>query len=301
MAFSDRESELSALNEVARRPWLLTMAAFWCFLQVVSAEEIALDVTQWRGAAPTTEVEKDGLSVAKWARMDRDRYLEAKTFPEDWKRFRTLRFWVYCPEKRDSIITLIITSDNPETPGGDYFGVAFHTAWVGWREVKIALDELRGSRKPVGWHKIDRIFFSSNWAHRLEEGTLIYIAGFRLTDQPLPNQALTPANEVLRNGSFEQDRNFDGRPDSWGGGGYGTKARPEPDHAVAFDGGVSARISSPAVTERGGCSHSPKARRGSTSFSSSICGPTDSEDEDEQEDEDDSPPRDGDPPCPNPR
>ena len=186
------------------------IAALFAFGIAQAAEpDLLLDVTQWKGAAKA-DVAKDDLPVAKWANMDKVTSLEAVGCPKDWSRFGSLRFWLYCPVEKDSVITLIATSDNPKTKGPDYFSFSFRTNWTGWREVWLPLARMGRARKPVGWSKIDRIFFNSKWAHHLEPGTELCIAGVTLSTARPPQAAKPAPNECFRNGSFEGDFNFDG-------------------------------------------------------------------------------------------
>ena len=217
--------------------------------------EVVLDLSTWRGAKPSRDVEKDGLPVASWDDMEKVRSLEAKEFPKDWTPFRSIRLWIYCPAKRDSVIHLIVSSDNPKTKGGDYYSWSFRPCWVGWRQAAISLDQMGRARQPLGWDHVTRLLLHAHWGRAPEAGTQVCLAGFTLSPDPAPGSPPLAANECFRNGSFEQDGNFDERPDHWGGGSYGTEAQVALDRTTALHGSASVRIFSPARSARGGWSY----------------------------------------------
>ena len=81
------------------------------------------------------------------------------SFPTDWTVMQKVAFWIYSEAVSNETITLVMYSDNVNTTGIDYFSKAFKLNFVGWKQISINKTEFVRNRTPVGWDKIDSIFF----------------------------------------------------------------------------------------------------------------------------------------------
>ena len=200
----------------------------------VSAQLIAapLVVEQWDGFVPAPELKApSGASAFSWPKPGETTSVQAKGVSGDLRAVRSVRFWLHVAEPKDTVLTVVFSAENPETQGSDYYSLTVRTNFAGWREILLSRDELGAARTPLGWDQIGRVFFSSNWAHRLDPETVVHVAGFTLSDEPLPG-ARMPPGELLENRGFELARNYDDQPDGWSYSTFGTATE-----ADVVDGG----------------------------------------------------------------
>ena len=189
---------------------------------IVRLAAAPLVVNEWQGFVPAPGLTcPSGATALAWPTPAETTTVPAEGLPADLSAVRSIRFWLHVAEPRDTVLSLVFGSENPATEGADYYSLTVKTDFAGWREFLYARDELGAVRSPLGWDRIGRVFFSSNWAHKLDPATAVHVAGFALSDEPLPGFAPEPG-ELFSNRSFELDRNFDGVPDGWAPSTFGT-------------------------------------------------------------------------------
>ena len=172
-------------------------------------------VEEWDGFVPAPGMKApSGASAFSWPTLGETTSVQAKGVAGDLSAVRSVRFWLHVAEPKDTVLTVVFSAENPETEGADYYSLTVKTNFTGWREILRSRDELGAARTPLGWDQIGRIFFSSNWDHQLDPETVVHVAGFTLSEQPLPG-AQMPPGELLKNRGFELDRNYDDQPDGW--------------------------------------------------------------------------------------
>lgn len=196
-----------------------------------------LRLTDWDGFQPSDDL----AGALAWADIATQTSVAAKDAPTDWTPYQTLSFRAHVAEPKDSLITLVMSSENPATKGSDYYAFNFGCQFSGWRTFQVALKTLGGAREPLGWDQIGRVFFSSNWSHHLDPETKLSIADFTLDTEPIPGTE-RPAGELLTNRSFELDGNRDGTPDGWGLSTFDGDCQIGLDDQVAQTGATALRI-----------------------------------------------------------
>lgn len=224
------------------------LLALLLYLAPGQAEVLRLD--DWSGLRPDPAVTRDGQLGLAWTGLAEQTMTTARGAPADWSSYQTLRFWLHVAEPTDSRLTLIVSSENPASDGGDYYSLTIDTNYRGWRRFQLPLSALAAVRQPLGWQRIDKLFFSANWAHKLDPATVVHLAGFTLDTAPLPG-CDRPPGELLGNRSFELDGNHDGQPDGWSASGYNTAARAGQDPQGGRNGGAALRIDGQAGARAG--------------------------------------------------
>ena len=196
-----------------RGTWLAFGLALGCGVGRLVAAPVVVD--QWDGFVPAPEMKAPSGAVAqRWPTPAETTSVQAKGVPTDLSAVRSIRFWMHVAEPKDSVLTVVFSSESQETKGSDYYSLVLKTNFTGWREILLSRDELGTTRAPAGWDQVSRVFFSSNWAHRLDPETVVHIAGFTLSEEVLPQEEMPPG-ELLRNRGFELDRDYNEAPDSW--------------------------------------------------------------------------------------
>ena len=71
--------------------------------------------------------------------------------------------------------------------GWDYFATRIKIDWTGWKEFDFPLDQWNRSRKPIGWHWVNSLSFSSTYGNRTPSPeTALVLDAVQLTgDQPV--------------------------------------------------------------------------------------------------------------------
>ena len=233
-----------------RSAFCILHSALCILLSLLPASADALRLEKWDGLKPDPALAREGRPSLAWSDIEKTTTAAAQDAPADWSRYRTLRFAAHLETPTDSVLTLVINSENPESDGPDYYSFAFPTNFQGWRDFVLPLDTLSAARKPLGWNQVGKVFFSSNWAHKLDPQTVVHLAGITL-DTDLPPGMDRPAGELLTNRGFEMDGNADGMPDGWGGGRWEGEAKISLDTAAAHTGRCSARIDGDAKGRTG--------------------------------------------------
>ncbi|MCK5802670.1 MAG: hypothetical protein KAI66_07555, partial [Lentisphaeria bacterium] len=237
--------------------WLL--GAMLCLSALLRAAE-PLAVQEWEGLVPDPALVVDGKPALAWANPAERTTVTAQNLAHDLSGFHTLRFRIHVAEPRDSVISLIFDSGNPDTPKGDYYSVSIKTDFSGWRTFEFPLSLIGSTRKPLGWHAIRKVFFNSMWSHHFEPDTVVHLAGFVLDPTPIPGLD-QPVGELLKNRGFEIVAGS--RPAAWSVSTYSSAARAETDDAEASSGQRSLHIVG-----------APSARAGaSVSFGSELTDP----------------------------
>jgi len=211
------------------------------FLTSVSASAEDLILSKWDGLTADAAVLYEGKPALFWPDIAKKTSIPCQNPPGNWTPYAAFSFRVHSEKATDSRLSLIITSENEKTEGPDYYSLTFSSNFEGWRKFVFARETLGAAREPLGWDKIGRVFFSSNWAHRLDPETRIRIADFRLSTIPIPGTGKT-SGELLTNRSFEIDGNHDDTPDGWSKSSFRTEAKIQLDRKVAHTGKSSVRI-----------------------------------------------------------
>ncbi len=165
---------------------LLSLAAAAQVPEALIIADMEGDFATYRGVMRDTQVVKVGGSSARWDDHVKNRAATFEGIPSDWSGFDNLEFWLNSKVANGASLMLIISSENPETEGIDYWSRKITVDWAGWRHFRIPIKSLgRGARKPRGWDQIDRLYFTaSGWNCEPREDTVLWIDDVRLTNDP---------------------------------------------------------------------------------------------------------------------
>lgn len=109
----------------------------------------ALDLDRPGLAAVTAAVEADDLTAAKDALLA---YFRARETP---------RWWFSHRERPTDLAPVEGGSE-----GWDYYATSFTVDWTGWRQLQLPLRDWNAARRPLGWHRINYLSFSSTYGER---------------------------------------------------------------------------------------------------------------------------------------
>lgn len=137
---------------------LLAASCAHCQLTISDCE----DAAAWGKALPETEHVKQGKGAVRWDFAATDN-LGLTTLPHDWTQGNALSLWMYSPKGTGSRIWMILSSENAESEGIDYFTAVLKNDFEGWRHYLIPLSDFGRTRKPIGWQKIDSLRLHNAW------------------------------------------------------------------------------------------------------------------------------------------
>lgn len=122
------------------------------------------DASAWnRAVTLDTEHVKQGRGAIRWE-WAKFRDLSLKSVPQDWKSGgNCLAFWMYSEKATKSRVWVIISSENKEQEGPDYYSLSFKADFTGWRRYTVPFREIGKARNPLGWDKIGGMQFHSAW------------------------------------------------------------------------------------------------------------------------------------------
>ena len=144
---------------------------------------------------------KSGKFSGKWSDHPRYPTIHSTRVPRDWSRFKALTFWAYSEVSTGEAITLAVASDNDKTAWKDYFLYTFKVDWTGWKQIAIPFSDFDAYEQPVGWQKIDAVYFFTKIFNRQPNPyTALHLDGMRLVPddvpstrhQEIPGSATTP-------------------------------------------------------------------------------------------------------------
>ncbi len=133
-------------------------------------------VEHWTGAELGTEVARHGETSALWRNHPDTSSISSENIPHDWTDWSAFTFWVYNEREVDTAFMCIISSNNPETDGIDYWSVRVPLNFTGWRIFGVEIREGTGIRQPRGWDQVDSIrFTAAGWGHEPHPEAVVYI------------------------------------------------------------------------------------------------------------------------------
>lgn len=145
--------------------WVLPLTLF-LVLPCAAAELIINDcddASQWStGAVAEKTLVKQGTGAVRWDFSVTDT-IGTDQIPHDWSSGNTLSFWMYSAKATNSPLWMIISSENDQFDGSDYYMVALKTNYTGWQRFTIPYGEIGTVRQPLGWNKIGSVRFHAAW------------------------------------------------------------------------------------------------------------------------------------------
>ena len=121
------------------------------------------DAARWKGASGIeTRQVKEGRGALRWE-FAQSSSLNRRGVAPDWSAESALSFWVHSNEPTGAPFWIIVSSENREAEGPDYYSVSSKIDFTGWRHYVIPFEEMGKARQPAGWQKIDGITFHAAW------------------------------------------------------------------------------------------------------------------------------------------
>ncbi|MFW5866976.1 MAG: heparinase II/III domain-containing protein [Armatimonadota bacterium] len=139
----------------------------------------------WDGVSLDSEDARSGESSGIWVPDEINR-IRTESIPDDWSGYDRLTFWLHSAVANGQSLTVVADSMNPDSDGWDYYYHHFTVDWEGWRLISLELGEdIRGTREPVGWHKINYLMLSaSGWNNTPRDDTVLRVDEVRLVRDP---------------------------------------------------------------------------------------------------------------------
>jgi hypothetical protein len=133
-------------------------------------------VDAWTGVELSDEVARAGATSALWRNHPENTSVFSDEIPHDWTGWNAFTFWVYNEREVDTAFMCIITSENPETEGPDYWSVRVPLNFTGWKMFGTMIRENSGTRSPRGWDQVDSIrFTASGWDNEPHPEAVVHI------------------------------------------------------------------------------------------------------------------------------
>ena len=223
---------------------VITILAVALAAAALAVEPLQLD--RWDKFTYDTELKRDGKPTFLWPAPAENTSVVCYNVPDrdagtpaDLTPYNAIRFWVHCQEPKESIITLVIRSENPESKGIDYYNQRFTTDFAGWQEFVWFLPQMGAARQPLGWDQIGQVMFSSNWARKIDPETVLHFSDIEFVFVDVPGLK-KEAGEILGNRSFELLAKKS--PVGYGLGDFSSDSKIVVDNTVAHSGERSVRI-----------------------------------------------------------
>ena len=148
---------------------------------IIEKSPTPISMSNWEGTTMDPDIHRVWPAGLRWhhgttAKVDR-KFLN----PQDWSAYQTLAFNLYSERNTGSSFVLIIASENDETEGGDYFSLKVPIDFRGWKSVKVPLADLRVSRQPVGFGKIDAVKLRADgYSQTVAPDTVVVLDGLSI-------------------------------------------------------------------------------------------------------------------------
>lgn len=123
-----------------------------------------------------------GTVSAKWEPETSGRMLYCADVPEDWSAWDGLCVWVHSARPTESMMALMVYSDDPATPQWDCYRALVKTDWEGWRLLQLPRRAFHPCYGPVGWDHVTELgvsFKANPPLITLHEGTVLHFADMR--------------------------------------------------------------------------------------------------------------------------
>ncbi|MFO8078661.1 MAG: heparinase II/III family protein [Armatimonadota bacterium] len=179
------------------------------------------NVDAWSGFELSQEVAHSGETSALWRNHHEQPSAASDRIPHDWSDWNAFTFRVHNERELDTAFMCIITSENPETEGPDYWSVKVPLNFTGWKMFGVMIRNNAGVRSPRGWDQVDAIrFTASGWGNEPHPEAVVHIdqlelrndiggRGPLLTDEEFFSllrddmEGLAPAREAADSGDYD--------------------------------------------------------------------------------------------------
>ena len=136
---------------------------------------------------------KQGQAAIRWKDHPQTPGFSVPGIPQDWSGFHLLRLWIHNARPVEARFMILVTSENPNTEGSDYWGYGVRLDFQGWKEFILPIGGPDGTRSPRGWDQIDSLrFTASGWSNTPHPEADVLIDDIRIEyDPPRPGPRMT--------------------------------------------------------------------------------------------------------------
>jgi len=133
-------------------------------------------VEAWPGFELDDTMAHSGDTSALWRNHPGTPGVAGADIPHDWSGWNAFTFWVHNETELDARFVCIISSENPDTEGIDYWLVGVPLSFTGWKQFGILIVPNSGTRTPRGWDQVDSIrFTATGWANEPHPEAVVHI------------------------------------------------------------------------------------------------------------------------------
>ncbi|MDK2971390.1 MAG: hypothetical protein PWP23_1145 [Candidatus Sumerlaeota bacterium] len=156
---------------------LASAAALQMACSPVAEAAATPDEALWEAASPVFDFESvdafEGLTLdmrnprrgkysGMWADTMGTERVTTKAFPADVSAYEGMVLWVHSEKATGAGIAIVLKSENPASPGSDYYQANLTVDWEGWRLVRIAFADMVVKREPLGLAAIGEFRLASS-------------------------------------------------------------------------------------------------------------------------------------------
>jgi hypothetical protein len=173
----------------------LTLLALLLFAAVASATEPpAFGPAAWKGGTPDAALRKVWQASVCWRHGQNTGLNCAFATPQDWSKFAAIAFWLHAEKATGSRFVITFQSENPKSPGADYYSSHIPLDWTGWKRFVLPFKELGVARQPLGWNHITAIrLTASGYGNTPNPAAVVRLDGIELLASVPGGQWMTDA------------------------------------------------------------------------------------------------------------
>lgn len=151
------------------------------------------------------DLDREGFAAVRDAVRAGDLELAKKAFFEYMRTRKEPSWWFDWRERPSRTEPIEGGSD-----GWDYFVTRFTVDWTGWKQFTLPLNEWQKARKPIGWHHVSGLSFSSTYGNRTPspETALVFDAVELAGEKPVVLGSFETADEFRRWGNLQPTVEF---------------------------------------------------------------------------------------------
>ncbi|MCD6360599.1 MAG: alginate lyase family protein, partial [Armatimonadetes bacterium] len=141
------------------------------------------DAGPWSAGELVDEPVRQGNGAIRWHLVETGS-LSITDIPHDWSAYNALSFRLFSERATGSPLWLILSSDDPQREGPDYYSLRLKLDYEGWKRFTLPFDEIGAVRRPLGWNNIQRLMFHAAWNPNVEidPGAVVVLDDVRLIE-----------------------------------------------------------------------------------------------------------------------
>ncbi|MEW6357474.1 MAG: heparinase II/III family protein [Planctomycetota bacterium] len=139
---------------------------------------------KWQNASAETPAEGDRPSEITWE-FAKAKHISCADIVHDWTSYTGIAFTIATNKASNSMLYLIIPSEDKTKDGSDYYSLRFKLDFEGAKDLMIPFDELGKARFPIGLHQINSFSFNNAWNPKdfVDPDVVVKIRNLRLVEE----------------------------------------------------------------------------------------------------------------------